>query len=159
MARGTSWNYEILIPSAGSGGTPSSQGGTVYPLEIGEFGEGEEGRIVVADGDRKYKIRDQIFDIGEIPVTILVRADYDQPGSEYQIMQDWCNSGSVKDGVYIIARGAGRDNVAPGRSQELRILCDQVQLAMGKHSAFNRGSKTVDTKQYYMIPETVSEVY
>jgi hypothetical protein len=146
MARGTSWNFELEVPGP--------NGGVVYPAEIGEWGAGEEGRIEVADGDRKYKIRDQIFNIDEIPITIYVRKDYDQPGSEYQIMENWCNSGLAKD-VVLKARGAGRD---PNRSLELQAICYNCELAMGKHSAFNRGSKTVDTKHYFMIPEFVEEM-
>ena len=147
MARATSWNLEIEVSGNG--------GGTVYPAEIGNYSEGEEGRLDVADGDVAYKIRDQIFKIDEIPVTIYVRKDYAQPGSEYQIMQNWCSSGDARD-VVIKCRGAGRD---PNRSLELQVILYNCELAMGKHSAFNRNSKTPDTKQYFMIPELVEEIY
>lgn len=148
MARATSWNWELEIPAGVDSG-----GGSVFPVSIGEFGEGEEGRIEVADGDRKYKIRDQIFNIDEIETSILVRKDWNEPGSEFRIMQDWCQSGEVKD-VILTARGAGRD---PDRQIELQYILLNCELAMGKHSAFDRKSKTEDTKKFFLIPDEVEE--
>jgi hypothetical protein len=147
MARATSWNLEIEIPGAG--------GGVVYPTTIGNWSQGEEGRLDVADGDVQYKIRDQIFKIDEIPVTIYVRKDYAESGSEYQIMENWCTSGDARD-VVLKFRGAGRD---PNRSLELQAILYNCELAMGKHSPFDRNSKTPDTKEYFMIPEFVEEIY
>jgi hypothetical protein len=62
MGRANSWNVELHIGQ-----------NIIHPLEVGEMGEGEEGRIKVADGSRAYQVRDQIFDIGEIPITILLK--------------------------------------------------------------------------------------
>lgn len=135
MARATSLNAEIVI-----------DGKTIYPLEISEIGEGEEGRIDVADGSRKYKVRDQIFDIGEVAVTILFTKDR----YEYEIMQDWCISGAVKD-VYVIYRDSAKN-------ARLTYLLTNCELAMGKFHAFNRNSKEVDTKKYTMLPEFIEEV-
>ena len=135
MARATSYNAEIVI-----------DGQTIYPLEISELGEGEEGRIDVADGSRKYKVRDQIFDIGEVAVTILLTKDR----YEYEIMQDWCIIGDVKD-VYVIYRNSAQE-------ARLTYLLTNCELAMGKKNAFNRNSKEVDTKKYTLLPEFIEEV-
>ena len=135
MARASSLNAEIVI-----------DGKTIYPLEIGEIGEGSEGRIEVADGSRKYRVRDQIFDIGEIPVTIL----YTKDRYEYEIMQDWCISGAIKD-VYVIYRDSAKN-------ARLTYLLTNCELAMGPKNAFNRNSKEVDTKKYVMLPEFIEEV-
>lgn len=135
MARAVSWNWELEV-----------DGQTIHPLEIGEFGEGEEGRIEVADGDRKYKIRDQIYNIDEITLTILIKMDR----YYYNIMQDWCVSGATKN-VFLIARDSAK--VA-----QMTLLCTNTQLAMGKHNAFNRQSKEADKKKYFMIPEYVEEI-
>ena len=135
MARATSLNAEIVI-----------DGKTIYPLEISDIGEGEEGRIDVADGSRKYKVRDQIFDIGEVAVTILFTKDR----YEYEIMQDWCMSGVVKD-IYVIYRDSAKN-------ARLTYLLTNTECAMGKKNAFNRNSKEVDTKKYTMLPEFIEEV-
>lgn len=135
MARASSLNAEIVI-----------DGKTIYPLEISEIGEGEEGRIDVADGSRKYKVRDQIFDIGEVAVTILFTKDR----YEYEIMQDWCMSGSVKD-IYVIYRDSAKN-------ARLTYLLTNTECAMGRKNAFNRNSKEVDTKKYTMLPEFIEEV-
>jgi hypothetical protein len=135
MARAVSWNWKIVV-----------DGKDVHPLELGEFGEGEEGRIEVADGDRKYKIRDQIFNIDEIEVTILIKKDR----YYYQIMQDWCLSGQTKN-VYLVAL----DSV---HVPQMTFLLSNTDLAMGKHNAFNRQNKEADKKKYFMIPDFVEEI-
>ena len=135
MARASSLNAEIVI-----------DGKTIYPLEVSEIGEGEEGRIDVADGSRKYKVRDQIFDIGEVAVTILFTKDR----YEYEIMQDWCISGAVKD-IYVIYRDSAKN-------ARLTYLLTNCECAMGKKNAFNRNSKEVDTKKYTLLPEFIEEV-
>lgn len=136
MARATSFNYEIEM----------ADGRVIHPLKIAEFSEGEEGRIDVADGSRKYKVRDQIFDIGEIEITILVTKDR----YEYEIMQQWVTSGLIQD-VYII----GRDASGIARLTWLLTNCD---TAMGKKNEFDRNSKAVDTKKYFLLPEYVEEI-
>lgn len=139
MTRAVSWNWEIQVDNV-----------TIYPSQIGEFGEGEEGRIKVADGDRKYNIRDQIFDIDEIPLTVLKRAGVTAPDIQYTTLQDWCLSGGTKD-VYLIARDAGKN-------ERMKFLCSNTQLAMGKLSQFDRKGKTELTKKFHMIPEDVEEI-
>lgn len=136
MARALSLNWEYEV-----------DGHIIHPLEIGEFGEGEEGRIKVADGSRKYSVRDQIFDIGEIPITILVTRDR----YEYDIMQEWSTSGDIKDTVIL----RGRD----GRGVALyTYILSEVDCAMGQHNAFNRDSKEVDKKKYTLLPTFVEEM-
>jgi hypothetical protein len=135
MSRAVSYNWEIDI-----------DGQIIHPAEIGEFGEGEEGRIEVADGDRKYKIRDQIFNIDEIEVTILLR----KTREEYDIMQDWCTSGVTKD-VFLI----GRDSA---KVAQLTFLLTNTDCAMGKLSAFNRKSKDELRKKFVLLPEYVEEI-
>lgn len=135
MARATSYNVEVVF-----------DGHTIYPLELGELGEGEEGRIKVADGSRAYQVRDQIFDIGEIPITILITKDR----YEYELMQDFCISGAVKD-VYVIFRNSAGE-------ARLTYLLTNTECAMGKKNAFNRNSKEVDTKKYTLLPEFVEEI-
>ena len=134
MARATSLNVELVV-----------DGKYIFPLELGEVGEGEESRIDVADGGRKYKVRDQIFDIGEVPVTILLTRDK----YEYLIMQDWCISGAVKD-VAVNYRDSAR-NI---RFQYMMYNCE---CAMGKKNAFNRNSKEVDTKKYTLLPTDIED--
>jgi hypothetical protein len=136
MARAVSWNWEIEVDSK-----------TIYPLEIGPFGEGEEGRLEVADGDRKYKIRDQIFNIDEIMIVILIKTDR----YYYDILQDWSISGATKN-VFLIARDSAK-------VPQMTFLCSDTDLAMGKHNGFNRQNKEPDKKTYYMIPEYVEEVF
>lgn len=135
MARASSLNAEILI-----------DGQTIHPLEISEIGEGEEGRIGVADGSQKYKVRDQIFDVGEVGITILFTKDR----YEYEILQDWCMSGAVKD-VYVVYRDSAKN-------ARLTYLLSNCECAMGKKNAFNRNSKEVDTKAYALLPEFIEEV-
>lgn len=135
MARAVSYNWSIMVDDQ-----------EIHPVEIGEFGEGEEGRIEVADGDRKYKIRDQIFNIDEIEVTILLRKDR----YEYDIMQDWCISGETKD-VFLI----GRDSA---KVAQLTFLLTNTDCAMGKFTPFNRKSKDELRKKYMLLPEYVEEI-
>ena len=157
MSRVTSYNLALLF----------DDGFLIHPKTIGEFGEGEEGRIDVADGSRKYKVRDQIFDIGEIELEIYIAAAF--PGSsygtevttnadgeeittnltksEYAYMQAWVVDGGERD-VSIVALG-----VAGGVEREW--MCTGCELAMGKKNAFDRGSKSEDTKKYFLLPSNV----
>lgn len=135
MARAVSWNWELQVNND-----------VIHPLELGEFGEGEEGRIEVADGDRKYKIRDQIFNIDEIMVTILIKKDR----YYYDVMQDWCMSGETRN-VFLVARDSAHE-------AQMTLLLSNCDCAMGKHNAFNRASKEADKKTYYLIPDYVEEV-
>jgi hypothetical protein len=137
MARATSLNAEIVIDGVTE---------PIYPLEISEVGEGEEGRLDVADGGRKYKVRDQIFDIGEVAVTILFTRDR----SEYDVMQEWCISGAVRD-AYINYR----DSAGNIRLQYALYNCE---CAMGKFHGFNRNSKEVDTKKYVLLPTEIEDI-
>jgi len=157
MSRGVSWNYEVHL-----GSTPAEW---VYPTSIGEFSEGEEGRIDVADGDRKYKIRDQIYMVDEIQIVILLRKDR----REYNLMQDWCRAtgpDAVKESVLIVAKGAGRDAQSPvegatvgdGREETMVWALYNCECAMGKKSAFDRQSKTFDTMTYFLIPTDIEEL-
>lgn len=147
MGRAVSWNWELHFDDQHSN--------IIRPTSLGEFGEGEEGRIEVADGDRKYKIRDQIYAIDEIEITILVKSDR----IEYDLMQAWCTSGETKN-VWLVAKGAGRDvdSGGSGREEVMRFLLGNCQCAMGKKNAFDRQAKTFDTKKYFLIPETVEEI-
>jgi hypothetical protein len=136
MSRATSLNWELQV-----------DGQIIHLLEIGEFGEGEEGRIEVADGDRKYKIRDQIFNIDEIEITVLIT----RLREYYNILQNWCLSGETKD-VFLV----GRDSAHIPR---MTFLLSETDLAMGKKNAFNRVSKEADKKKYWMIPYYVEEIF
>lgn len=151
MARAVSWNWELQF-----GGT---QGGSVtnvvYPTSLGEFSEGEEGRIDVADGDRKYKIRDQIYSIDEIEIAVLIKNDR----REYDALWNWANSGTTQD-AWLVAKGAGRDQNSGGGGREERMvfLLTNCQCAMGKKSAFDRQSKTFETRKFFLIPEDIQEI-
>lgn len=143
MSRATSYNWEIVV-----------NGNTIHPLEISEFSEGEEGRIETADGggmgmgpgiSRKYKVKDQVFNIGEIEITILIQ----RQRAYYEILQAWVLTGGIYD-VFLIARdSAGGD--------QMTFLLTNCECAMGKKNAFSRTGKAVDTKKYYLIPEFVEE--
>lgn len=133
--RAVSWNWELQVNDA-----------VVHPLEIGEFGEGEEGRIEVADGDRKYKIRDQIFNVDEIPVTILIKKDR----YYYEVMQDWCLSGETRT-AFLVARDSAHEI-------QMTFRLANCDCAMGKHNAFDRANKEPDKKTYYLIPDDVEEI-
>ena len=136
MARATSYNYEIEL----------ADGQTIHPMRIGEFGEGEEGRIEVADGSRKYRVRDQIFDIGEVEIEILITKDR----YEYDIIQSWCLNGIIQD-IYIIGRNAAGEAA-------ITWLLRNCDIAMGKKNEFDRNSKAVDSKKYWILPEYVDEI-
>ncbi len=135
MSRAQSYNWELDI-----------DGKTIHVLSLGEFSEGEEGRIEVADGERKYKIRDQIFNVDEIETTILIKKDK----YEYNIMQNFVKSGEPRD-VFAIAR----DSLGTAQLTYLYKNCD---CAFGKKSAFDRKSKTEETKKYFLIPEDIVEI-
>ena len=144
MSRATSYNWEIEV-----------NGNTIHPLEMSEFSEGEEGRIETADGggmgmgpgiSRKYKVKDQVFNIGEIEVTILIQ----RHRAYYEVLQAWVVTGGIYD-VFLIGRNSA--GVA-----QMTFLLTNCECAMGKKNAFSRKSKTEDTKKYYLIPEFVEEV-
>lgn len=135
MGRAISLNWEIDI-----------DGKTIYPKSIGEFSPGEEGRIDVADGDRKYKIRNQIREIGEVQVTILLKKDR----YEYDIMNAFARSGRPRD-IFVIGRDAEDKAAFTYRFKN----CDCTE---GKKSAFDRSSKTEDTLTYFLIPDDIEEM-
>lgn len=135
MPRGTSYNWELQI-----------YGQTIHLLTLGEFGEGEEGRIKTADGRRKYSIRDQIFDLGEIECTILIQ----RSRFYYNLMQRWCLSGDILDAFLI-----GRD--AAGNAM-MTYLLSECECAMGKKNEFDRKSKKEDTKKYFLLPYLTEEI-
>lgn len=135
MSRATSYNAEIEI-----------DGGTIHPMSIGEYSEGEEGKIEVTDGNIKYKIRDQIYSIEEVETEIYIHDDK----RDYDIMQNWVKSGLPKD-IYIIYRnGAGE--------RMLEFLFKGCELSHGKKNAFDRNSKAADSKKYSLIPKEIIEV-
>lgn len=151
MGRAVSWNWEVQLSD-----NPADW---IYPSSLGEMGEGEEGRIDVADGDRKYKIRDQIYAVDEVQVTILMRTDR----REYNLLRDWSRSGATKAAVYVVAKGAGKDAPASGgtgagREEMMIFVLKQCQCAMGKKSAFDRQSKAFDTMTFFLIPEDIEEL-
>ena len=148
--RAVSWNWELQF-----GGGQGKSSVVVYPTSLGEFSEGEEGRIDVADGDRKYKIRDQIYAIDEIEITVLIKNDR----YEYDALWGWANSGGTQD-AWLVAKGAGRDvdSGVGGREERMVFLLSQCQCAMGKKSAFDRQSKTFETRKFFLIPEDVQEI-
>lgn len=145
MGRAVSWNWEIHLSE-----NPEEW---IYPSTLGEFSEGEEGRIDVADGDRKYKIKDQIYAIDEVEAVILLRTDR----REYDLLQSWARAGDTRD-ITVVAKGAGRDAPAGGGRQEMMVFAFlNCQIAMGKKSAFDRQGKTFDTMTYFLIPEDIVE--
>ncbi len=159
MGRALSMNWEIQIEP----GNPATY---IYPSTLAEFSEGEEGRIDVADGDRKYKIRDQIYDMGEIPFTILLRKDR----REYKLCQEWAKARgdlAIKPSVYLVGRGAGKDEMSPAddglntasnREEVFVFELSNCECAIGKKNAFDRQSKTFDTKNYILIPTDIEDI-
>ena len=147
MARSVSYNWEIQLSADSST--------WIYPASIGEFSEGEEGRIKVADGDRSYSIRDQIYAIDEIEVVIYLKEDK----REYDLMHTWCTQGDARD-IWLVARGSGRDveSGGDGRVETMRFLLRNTECAMGKKSAFDRNGKAYDSFKYFLIPEYVEVV-
>jgi hypothetical protein len=153
--RAVSWNWELHM-----GSTPDLW---IYPSTVGEFSEGEEGRLSVADGDRKYKIRDQIYEVDEIPISILLRKDR----REYNLLKTWAKAtgdDAVRD-VWLVAKGAGRDAQSPsgvgavgaGREETMRFILYNCECAMGKKNAFDRQAKTFDTMMFYLISTDIEE--
>lgn len=141
MSRMVSWNYHLEV-----------NGFEIHPRTLGEFGEGDEGRVDAADGTRKYKVRDNIWDIGEIEVTIYLREKYATANSEFLIMEAWCANNELYD-VYII----GTDITGVG-TEKIIWLCSQCELAKGKKNGFDRNSKEVDYVKYYILPQNVERV-
>jgi len=142
MARMVSWNYHLEI----------DEGVTIQPKTLSEFGEGDEGRVEAADGTRKYKVRDNIWDIGEIEVEIYLRDDWSSPESEFMRMEQWCNNNQIKD-IYII----GTD-ITGGDNEKIVWHCAECELAKGKKNAFDRNGKEVDCVKYYILPQYVELV-
>lgn len=130
-----SYNWEIEI-----------DGQIIHPLTIGEWGEGEEGRIDVVDGHVKYKIGDQILNTDEVPITINITEDK----YEYDILQAWWQAGTIKD-IFLI----GRDAAGNAGMTYIFYSCG---IAMGKKSAFDRASKTAETKNYFLTPSKVDDI-
>jgi len=130
-----SWNIEVDMPS----------GHTLKPLTFGEFGEGEEGRIDVADGEKKYKVRDQILSVDEVMMTILIKRD--------KIDYRECQDASVQEAANWFVRF-----VDPQKVTQLTFLFKNVELVKGKKNAFDRNSKAVDTKSYILLPEDIEEI-
>lgn len=135
MSRAHSYNWELQF-----------DGKTIYPESIGEIGEGTEGLIEVADGNRKYKIRDQIMAQGEVECVILIKDDR----YEYDAMQAFASSGKPRD-VFVV----GRNSAGEAKMTFLLANCDCV---WGAKSAFDRKGKSADTKKYQLIPEFTTEV-
>lgn len=135
MGRATSYNLEVEIDSD-----------TIHPMTFGEFSEGDEGRIEVTDGDVKYKIRDQIFNIDEVEMEIYIHDNK----AGFDVMQAWVNSRQPKD-IYIIFRdGTG--------AAKLTYLFSGCDCAFGKKNSFDRNSKTADSKKYILVPKLIEEV-
>lgn len=137
MARMMSLNFHLEI----------ADGVEVHPKTLGEFGEGDEGRIEAADGNRKYRVRDNIWDIGEIETEIYLRDNWSHPESEFSRMESWCNNNEIRD-IYIV----GTDITT---NQKIAWLLSQCELAKGKKNGFDRNSKEVDSVKYYILPQSV----
>jgi hypothetical protein len=135
MGRATSYNLEVQV-----------DGDVIHPMSFGEFCEGDEGRLDVSDGDVKYKIRDQIFAIEEIEMEIYIHDDQE----EYNIMQALVQSREPKDAFVVFRDGQG---VA-----QLSYLFEATDFAYGKKNAFDRNSKTPDSKKYVLMPKNIVQI-
>lgn len=135
MSRATSYNYEIEV-----------DGKTIHPLELSEFGEGEEGRIKIQDGCIIYSARDEIVTTNEVRVTILIQENREY----YNIFYQWVKSKAIKD-IFII----GRNSAGLAKSTFLLTNCECVFDSRNK---FNRKSKTEDIQIFSIIPEYIEEV-
>ncbi|TGN20786.1 hypothetical protein [Leptospira idonii] len=136
FARAQSWNAELKIDAD-----------TVYVQNISEVSEGEEGRIDVVDGDRKYKIGDQIFDVGEITATVLMKNKTER--RDYDLLNEFAK-GKPKD-VFLTFRDS------QGVPQ-LTYLLSNCGCHRGKKNAYDRKSKAEDTHTFILTPEAVKEV-
>jgi len=137
FARAQSWNAELKIDSD-----------TIFPQSVGEMSEGgEEGRLDVVDGDRKYKIGDQIFDIGEIPISILVKNKTER--REFDTLNNF-SKGKPRD-VYLIYRDSQG-------TPQLTYLLSNCGCQKGKKNAFDRKSKAEDSHTFVLTPEDVKEI-
>jgi len=137
FARATSWNAELKIDSE-----------TIYPQDVAETSEGgEEERIEVADGDRKYKIGSQIFMIDEIPVTVLMKNKNER--REYDVLKEF-SKGKPRD-VFLIYRDSQG-------TPQLTYLLANCGCQRGKKNAFSRKSKSEDTHTFILTPEDVKEI-
>lgn len=139
FARAQAWNWEVDLG-----------GGQIIPVQkLGEFSEGgEEGRIEVVDGNKRYKIGDQIYMIDEIETSILVKNKGER--FEYEAMKSFSESSIPRD-VFAIARD-GEGN------PQMTYLFKNTRLARGKKSAFDRKSKTEELHTYFLLPEDIKEI-
>jgi len=135
MARAQSLNWEIEV-----------KGKTVHPLTLGEFSEGIEGEIEVADGNEAYTIPDQILKTEAVDCAILIQDDK----TYYKIMQAYANSKQPED-IYVIGRDS--DEVA-----QLTFLFESTRCVFQNKSAFDRKGKAEETKNYKLIPKTITEI-
>ena len=141
MARAVSWNWHIELEDTSE----------IHAKTIAGFGSGEEGRIEVSDGSRKYRIRDNIFDVGEIPVTIYLRDNYADPNSEYSKMENWTNNNIVQD-IFIVATDI------TGSGAKMKWQATECELAKGKKNDFDRNAKEADTMSYVILPREVEPI-
>lgn len=139
VGRAQAWNWEIDLG-----------GGSVIPvLKLGEFSEGgEEGRIDVVDGSKKYKIGDQIYQINEIEVTILIKNSSERP--EYDAMKLFSEQTKPRD-IFVTARDG------EGKAQ-MTFVFTNCRLAKGKKSAFDRESKKQETHTFFLLPDDINEI-
>lgn len=134
MSRAQSYNWEISIDDET----------TIYPKTIAEFSEGEEGRIEVVDGNRKYKISDQIGMVDEVEIDVLIKKDL----AEVKALES-LQSGT-RD-IFVIGRdGAGNEALA--------YLFANCGVTKGKKSAFDRSSKAEETMKFFLTPESIARV-
>ncbi len=138
FARAQSWNWELSFD------------GNVIPIQkLGELSEGgEEGRLEVVDGSRKYMIGDQIFGIGEIETSVLVKNKNER--REFDLMNDFAKSSRTRD---VFAIGRDKQGFA-----QMTYLLSNCGLAKGKKSGFDRKSKTEEVHTFFLMPEDVEEI-
>jgi hypothetical protein len=135
--RNLSLNYEIQV-----------DGKTYYPISVAEFApDGEEGRIEVADGGVKYKIRDGIRVMDEVEVVFPLRQTQN---ADIDAFNQWVSSGATKD-VFVV----GKDGEQ--RVKEKFLFAD-CECSSGKKSGFDRKSKAESTRKYYLLPREISSV-
>lgn len=139
VGRAQAWNWELSI-------------GAAIPINVQKLGEfsagGEEGRIEVVDGSKKYKIGDQIYSVDEVETSILVKNKGERP--EYDAMIEYAQSSKPRD-IFAIARD-GEGNV------QMTYLFSNCRLAKGKKSAFDRKGKAEETHTFFLLPSDIDEV-
>lgn len=138
FARAQSWNWELDL-----GG-----GEIVFIQTLGEISEGgQEGRIEVVDGSKKYRIGDQIYDIGEIETSVLIKNKIER--RDYDLMNAFSKA-RPKD-IFAI----GRDSQGV---PQMTYLLSNCGCAKGTKGAFDRKSKAEETHKFVLMPEDVKEV-